>query len=322
MLMMERPIVLGDWIKVNNETGIVAESNWRAIHLRTRSNSLVVVPNSALAKESFTNFSRPDKTHCEPVTLSFSPDDAPNRVKRVLLEAGRRTRGVLAEPAPEICLKNFRECGIEYEVSLSLADYAHADAAAHEFRTLVWYAARREGLTITYPNSALPASPVQPGARAASAGGSAPGGASGALDAFPHLGVARGGAVPEVFSRGFLRTFADGEQIVKEGERLSGLHLIVNGRVSLSALDSEGRQCEIARLERGEFFGEKALLSSITSDVTATAAGDAELLLLEGDAVLALIEQTPYLSQQIGGVVEARRRALQKTREPQGVAGD
>ena len=71
---------------------------------------------------------------------------------------------------------------------------------------------------------------------------------------------------------------------------------------------------EIARLERGEFFGEKSILASAPSDATVTELEDLELLVLESDAVHALIEQTPYLSQQIGGVMEARRRAWQKNR--------
>jgi hypothetical protein len=35
---------------------------------------------------------------------------------------------------------------------------------------------------------------------------------------------------------------------------------------------------------------------------------------LDSASVSKLIEQTPYFSQQIGGVMESRRRALQKSR--------
>jgi CRP-like cAMP-binding protein len=84
--------------------------------------------------------------------------------------------------------------------------------------------------------------------------------------------------------------------------------------VALSARNASGAEIEIARLERGEFFGEKSLLSAAPSDATVTALEDPELPVLESDSVHALIVQSPYLSQQIGGVMEARRKALQMTR--------
>jgi len=55
-------------------------------------------------------------------------------------------------------------------------------------------------------------------------------------------------------------------------------------------------------------------LASAPSDATVTALEDLEVLVLDSASVYKLIEQTPYLSQQIGGVMESRRRALQKSR--------
>src|SRR5450755_1757343 len=151
MLMMERPIGVGDWVKVGDNVGMVVESNWRSMHLRTRDNADVVVPNSMLAKGSFINYTGRNPLHSESVMLHFSRDDAPNRVKLVLLEAARRTSGVASNPAPKVRLAAFTKSGIEYEVKLPTTEFARIKDIAEEFRTLVWYSARREGLTIPYP---------------------------------------------------------------------------------------------------------------------------------------------------------------------------
>ena len=105
---------------------------------------------------------------------------------------------------------------------------------------------------------------------------------------------------------------------VKEGQRLTGLHLIVRGRVVLTARHAGGHDVEIARLEAGDFFGEKSLLSGVPSDATVTALEDLELLVLESDVMQQLIERTPYLVQQIGEAMETRRRALYRARERAG----
>ena len=151
MLMLERPISVGDWVKVDENVGEVVESNWRSIHLRTRDNNLVIVPNSMLAKDKFINFTGSSPLHHESVTLNFSCNDAPNKVKLMLLEAASRTTGVLADPPPRALLQSFEESSIQYEVKLPTVDFAHVREIADEFRTLVWYAANREGLTMPYP---------------------------------------------------------------------------------------------------------------------------------------------------------------------------
>jgi CRP-like cAMP-binding protein len=73
-----------------------------------------------------------------------------------------------------------------------------------------------------------------------------------------------------------------------------------------------------AGLSRGEFFGEKALLGVATSDVTVTALEDLDLLVLEGHAIQALVEQTPRAAQEIGRVLEARRKAVRQARVDHG----
>jgi len=305
MLMMERPIGIGDWVKVGDNLGIVVESNWRSMHLRTRDNDLVIVPNSLLAKGSFVNYSRPAPLHNESILLHFSCDDAPNKVKLVLLEAARSTQGVLTNPSPKVRLSAYAESSIEYEVKLPITEFAQLKDIAEEFRTLVWYAARREGLTMPYPiqtQIVAPQAEEFPGRSLSQED----------LRAFPHFGLA-GGDVPSTISRGSVRKYARGEHVVKEGQRLAGLHLIIRGKVALRSRDPDGNSVEIAQLERGEFFGEKSLLSAAPSDATVTALEDLELLVLESESVHSLIEHTPHLARQLGGVMEARRKARDKS---------
>ena len=66
MLMIERPLGVGDWLTVGGIEGVVVATNWRSVHLQTRNKDLFVVPNSVLAKQSFMNESRP--AHLRPGT--------------------------------------------------------------------------------------------------------------------------------------------------------------------------------------------------------------------------------------------------------------
>jgi small-conductance mechanosensitive channel len=308
MLMMERPVGIGDWVKVGDNLGAVIETNWRSVHLRTRDGDLVVMPNSMLAKGSFVNYGRASPLHSESVMLRFSCDDPPNKVKLVLLDAATRTQGVIEGPGMKVRLHHFGDSSIEYEVKLPMIDFGRLKDIVEEFRTLVWYAAKRDGLTMPYPihtHIVVPRSKLEAAEQAPLP--------VEMMEAFAHLGLA-GAVGPQTVSRSAVKHYARGEQVAKEGQRLAGLHLIVRGRVALSARNASGQQVEIARLERGEFFGEKSLQANSPSEATVTALEDLEVVVLEGDVAQSLVERTPYLSRQISDVLESRRKALHTAR--------
>ena len=58
-LFFERPFSAGDWISVGGKSGQVVQITWRSVHLRTAERNLLVLPNSALGRETITNYSQP-----------------------------------------------------------------------------------------------------------------------------------------------------------------------------------------------------------------------------------------------------------------------
>ena len=91
---------------------------------------------------------------------------------------------------------------------------------------------------------------------------------------------------------------------------------ILNGEAVLTARDQAGKDREIARLGRGEFFGEQSLVSGNPSDISVAAASDLELLILDSEALQGMLDRTPQLSREIGHVIEARRKAIASMRTP------
>jgi small-conductance mechanosensitive channel len=300
ILLFEQPFTVGDWLRVGDTVGQVVEVNWRAVHLLVGT-EVQVIPNSVLAKGSFANVSRPTRQHSETITLGFSYDDPPNKVKRVLRTTALRTPGVLEEPFPSVAILSYKNSAVRYALVFHVADYAQVAPVRDELLTRIWYAARRHRLQIQSrhadPDAAARA-PVP----------------AEDLREFPQLGLARAGGPGEGLSLGTVRQYARGEQVVAEGAVLPGLHLILSGLVALTVRDGAGQEKEVARLSRGEFFGEKALLGVATSNVTVTALEDLDLLVLEGKVLQALLDQTPRAAQEIGRVLEARRKAVRKAR--------
>ncbi len=87
-------------------------------------------------------------------------------------------------------------------------------------------------------------------------------------------------------------SFRDGEVIVREGEDGREMYVIQKGAAAVSKTIG-GREVEIARLARGEFFGEMSLLESLPRNATIRAVGDTSLLVIKPGSLLLKIRRNP-----------------------------
>lgn len=58
VIITEKPFTLGDWIETPSVEGTVEDISFRSTRVRTFAQALVTIPNSTIAKESVTNWSR------------------------------------------------------------------------------------------------------------------------------------------------------------------------------------------------------------------------------------------------------------------------
>ncbi|MDY6822086.1 MAG: mechanosensitive ion channel family protein [Deferribacterota bacterium] len=58
MVLLDKPFKIGDWIVCSDAEGIVEEIGFRSTKIRTFAKALVAIPNSKLANDSITNWSR------------------------------------------------------------------------------------------------------------------------------------------------------------------------------------------------------------------------------------------------------------------------
>ncbi|MFN6107187.1 MAG: mechanosensitive ion channel domain-containing protein, partial [Planctomycetaceae bacterium] len=309
MLMFERPINLGDWVSADGVTGKVQEINWRSIHIAVPTQGLRIIPNSQLYKGSFNNLSRPDRIRTEAIELGFSYNDPPNKVKEMLLRLLRETPGVLDDPAPAVRTVNYADFAILYRVIFSVASSEQLPVVRDDFMSRIWYAIRREGISIPFPTQTEitqsqqevdQASTPDPVARLSP------------FTPFKSVGEAPRDEQLEAGLR--VRDFGTDELVVREGERIDGLHVVVRGEARLTVKDARGYPLEVARVGRGEFFGEGSVLAELPSEVTVTATSDLQLVVASPSAMYRLIGRSPALSRQLGHVMDSRRKAALSAR--------
>ena len=273
-LLFERSVNTGDWVEVGDREGEVIEVNWRSVQIRDLRRNLLVIPNSLLGREVFVNHARPARQQRLRLPFGFSLDDAPNRVKEVLVETARQTPDVLAEPPPLALVREVLEDRIRYEMTFSISEPRHLRRIVDDFTTRLWYAMRRAGLHFPYPvayeikrDDPL-AVEVDDSQRLHHVLAGVPGFRR--LDAASLATVAAASRVVE---------YAAGETVLEMGSEPNELFVVIGGRARLeSKTASEARaSVSAALLETGEIFGEVALSRGQPSAFRVVAESDLEL---------------------------------------------
>ena len=309
-LLFERPFTEGDWIEVDSIIGKVIEINWRSVHILTRELEMLIIPNAVLAGATIRNYRRPQKLHIEPVDIGFSYNDPPNKVKQVMKETALATKGVLDKPEPVIQTISYDDSSIGYRVRLYLADYDRVPQIRDEFVTRIWYAAERNNLNIPFPIRTLYHNPPTKT------------NSDEIIDRYfqylqslPSFASADRDILLDLANSATEKFFGAGEKAIAKGNQIEGLYIIINGKVSIT-VESQLLSEEVAELEQGDFFGESALSGKSISPVTVTALSDLEVLILPIEDTQIALEKSTRLRQEIGMVIESRRKAIALIQKP------
>lgn len=103
-----------------------------------------------------------------------------------------------------------------------------------------------------------------------------------------------------------------GASIFRQGTSAERAHLILSGRVRLSA-ERDGRAVELQRLGPGDFFGYMSLLAQYEWPLGAEATTDAELLLLDRESFRRILTRYPEQCLRIvERLVQMRIRRMQR----------
>jgi CRP-like cAMP-binding protein len=104
-------------------------------------------------------------------------------------------------------------------------------------------------------------------------------------------------------------SYTDGQVIVREGEDGREMYVIQRGEAVVTKT-VEGREVEIARLKRGDFFGEMSLLESQPRYATVRAVGDAAALVIKPGALLLKIRRNPTFAFEMLQQMSRRLRVI------------
>jgi small-conductance mechanosensitive channel/CRP-like cAMP-binding protein len=300
-LHLEKSLLVGDMVRVGDEVGFVEMLSWRAIRVRTLLDSIVLLPNSAAARERLEVFPRSSGAPVAyAMRIGLEYQTAPTRAIAVIRETAVGVPGVAAVPPPRVYVVNFGDFSIVYELRVWLEDYSMFLPVETAIRERLWFALKRAGIAIPYPTSVRfqnvrpwqdPPPPEMPPILDR-------------IDLFAPLTVDE----REVLRSHLVHLgFGPGEPVVAEGDLADSLFVVESGELSVLVRHGDGTIVEVGTLGPGDAFGEMALLTGEPRAATVKARTAASLYRIGKDALAPILKGNRTLVVEMSRLVEGRR---------------
>lgn len=123
IILLEKPIKLGDRIEVGTVAGNVQNISVRATTIITNDNVSIIVPNSEFISKQVINWSHSGNRVRVNITIPVPYNCNPEHIQQLLLQIADKEPGVLKAPAPKVQLTEFGESGLKFSLLVWTQEY-------------------------------------------------------------------------------------------------------------------------------------------------------------------------------------------------------
>lgn len=155
ILLVERPIKVGDWIVVGADQGFVKDIRVRATEIETFDRSSIVIPNSELISNRVLNWTLKERSGRGIIKIGVSYGSDVDKVREILLEMADKRREILSYPAPQVVFMDFGASSLDFELRYFLRDIGDVLVVASSIRFELVQRFRDEGVEIPFPQRDL-----------------------------------------------------------------------------------------------------------------------------------------------------------------------
>jgi small-conductance mechanosensitive channel len=148
ILLFERPVQVGDLVKLKDVSGEVRRIGIRSSTVRTGDGADVIVPNGSLIADPVVNWTLTDRTRKITLEVRAAYGNDPERILTLLLDAARANERVIERPEPAAQLVRFGEIALEFTLEVWIARQEQAGAAKSELGIDVYRRLREAGIEI------------------------------------------------------------------------------------------------------------------------------------------------------------------------------
>lgn len=156
IILVERPIKVGDRIEVDDVNGDVIKISARSTMVLTNDNISIILPNSRFIDNPVINWSHNDRNIRFNIPVGVSYKEDPKKIKRILMEVVRNNTGVLKYPEPDLLFDQYNDSSIDFNLRIWTSEYINKPKV---LKSQLYYAIfakfREEQVEIPFPQRDL-----------------------------------------------------------------------------------------------------------------------------------------------------------------------
>jgi len=158
ILLFERPIRKGDWIKVGNAEGYVRDISIRSTTIQTFEHSDIIVPNSEIISGQVTNMMLTDNIGRIVIPINAASDSNAEQVMRVLREAAEAHPSVIKDRSNmkiNVFFRGFGENGLNFELRCFIREIETRFTIASDLNLAINKAFRQQHIEMPLPQRTI-----------------------------------------------------------------------------------------------------------------------------------------------------------------------
>ena len=157
MLLVEKPIRIGDLVEIDNTIGTVTSIGMRFSTVHGPQGNDILIPNSVLVEQKLINWTYSTPSARKDVRVTVSYRSNVDTVREILFAASKDNPHVLSTPAPLITLEDFGDNGLVFNLRfwVSLQSGVPANEIQSNLRIKILQAFEQAGIELPFPQRTL-----------------------------------------------------------------------------------------------------------------------------------------------------------------------
>ncbi len=157
MLLVEKPIRIGDLVEIDNTVGTVTSIGMRFSTVHGPQGNDILIPNSVLVEQKLINWTYSTPSARKDVRVTVGYRSNVDTVREILLAASKDNPDVLGTPAPLITLEDFGDNGLVFNLRfwVSLQSGIPANEIQSNLRLKILQAFEQAGIELPFPQRTL-----------------------------------------------------------------------------------------------------------------------------------------------------------------------
>ena len=153
VIMIDRPFRVGDWLwfEDKNRYAKVYQIGVRSTKFLTYENTLIIIPNAELMKQTIHNVTYPEPEIRIRLSVGVSYASDIELVKRILLEEAKKHPEVLETPEPIFRFTEFADSSLNVLLVCAVADVITQYHVSTELREIILTRFRENNIEIPFP---------------------------------------------------------------------------------------------------------------------------------------------------------------------------